>query len=220
MAYQALETTNAMHTLEDCILKKKPVIRRAKDDEKKKPAAKFAALFPKNVKGLVPSHLYGMMKKWYYLAAKENISEADKDSIKSIKWPKSRKKEGANKRDQGSGNPPHLAGSNSQGNWNARCGNICDQQQYQTPPENEWGYGQHDNRGYGYDSNYSYPLNYQQQHHWNQGSWGNQVTWGDQQNGRSNDAGGESNPEEPQCLTMFVLVHLFADLQSQLCITM
>ena len=119
-AYQALETTLAMHDVDDPIPRKKPVIRRAaKDEEKKKPAAqKTAAPFPKNVDGLVPSHIYGLMKKWYNLASKgDKITSAEKDTIKNLKWPESKREE--RKRDRGGGNPPHSAGSRS-GGWSAR----------------------------------------------------------------------------------------------------
>ena len=117
-AYQALETTNAMHNADDPIPRKKPVIRKnATDTEKKKPAAqRSAVLLPKNVDGLVPSHIYGMMKKWFNLAIKgDKITSAEKDSIKAIKWPESKKEE--RKQDWGSGYPPHSAGSRD--SWNA-----------------------------------------------------------------------------------------------------
>ena len=64
VAYQALETTCAVHDANDLIPCKKPVHRHAKEEEKKKSATpKSAVPFPKNVNGLVPSHIYGMMKK-------------------------------------------------------------------------------------------------------------------------------------------------------------
>ena len=103
------------------------------------------ALFPKNFDEVVPSHIDGMIKKWYHLAPKvEKFTSADKNLIKSIKLPKSKREE--RKRGQGSGNPLHLSGSHT--SWNAPCGHVHQNQPYSTPQQQGWNYG--------YDYNGSY----------------------------------------------------------------